>query len=65
MFFVTLPQLIMPQGSVPQDAKLYYEVELLRCQTFTIGLACCSEEAFPCIDKDKAPPPGIDKLAAE
>jgi hypothetical protein len=24
-----------------------------RCQNFTLGLACCSEESFPCIGKDK------------
>jgi len=57
----------MPGGvTVPPNTKLYYEVELLRCETFTLGLACCTEGAFnrnggSCVkSKDAA-----DKLAAE
>lgn len=42
----------LPQGEVPPNSKLVYEVEILRCQTFTLGLACCSEASFPCIGKD-------------
>ncbi|GAX73796.1 hypothetical protein CEUSTIGMA_g1247.t1 [Chlamydomonas eustigma] len=42
----------LPQGGVPPGSRLFYEVELLRCQNFTLGLACCSEESFPCIGKD-------------
>ncbi len=43
------------QGRVPPQAKLFYEITLLRCQKFTIGLACCVDDKYPCI---KLPPPG-------
>ncbi|GLC33400.1 hypothetical protein PLESTB_000071500 [Pleodorina starrii] len=36
---------------VPPNAPLYYEVSLLRCQTFSVGMACCSDADFPCIKK--------------
>ncbi|PNG99872.1 Peptidyl-prolyl cis-trans isomerase FKBP17-2, chloroplastic, partial [Tetrabaena socialis] len=36
---------------VPPNARLYYEVNLLRCQSMTMGLACCSDADFPCIKK--------------
>ncbi len=46
----------LPQGSVLPGSQLLYEVELLRCQKFTIGLACCSEESFPCIKNPEGVP---------
>jgi len=54
----------LAQGSVPPNAKLYYEVELLRCQTFTIGLACCSDASFPCIKNQGDLPEGAQEVAA-
>ncbi|KAG2431712.1 hypothetical protein HXX76_009211 [Chlamydomonas incerta] len=39
---------------VPPNAPLYYEVSLLRCQTFNLGLACCADADFPCIKKPEA-----------
>lgn len=44
----------LAQGRVPPNSSLYYEVELLRCQQFTIGLACCSDAAYPCIKQPAA-----------
>ncbi|KAG2449510.1 hypothetical protein HYH02_005654 [Chlamydomonas schloesseri] len=39
---------------VPPNAPLYYEVSLLRCQTFNLGLACCADADYPCIKKPEA-----------
>ncbi|KXZ54520.1 hypothetical protein GPECTOR_4g585 [Gonium pectorale] len=36
---------------VPPNAPLYYEIRLLRCQTFSMGMACCADADFPCIKK--------------
>jgi hypothetical protein len=36
-------------GRVPADSALYYEIRLLRCQNFPMGLACCADADFPCI----------------
>lgn len=41
----------LPQGRVPPGTSLFYEVELLRCQSFPVGLACCPDEKYPCIPK--------------
>ncbi|GIL52803.1 hypothetical protein Vafri_8573 [Volvox africanus] len=38
---------------VPPNAPLYYEISLLRCQNFPVGLACCSEADFPCVKNPK------------
>lgn len=43
-----------PVRRVPPNAPLYYEVSLLRCQTFNLGLACCADADFPCIKKPEA-----------
>jgi hypothetical protein len=32
------------------------QINLLRCQTFNLGLACCTDADFPCIKKEPAPP---------
>ncbi len=53
------------QGSVPPNAKLLYEVELLRCQKFTLGLACCSEASFPCIGPDSPAAKAEEELKAK
>uniref|UniRef100_A0A7R9VC62 peptidylprolyl isomerase n=1 Tax=Chlamydomonas euryale TaxID=1486919 RepID=A0A7R9VC62_9CHLO len=52
----------LPQGSVPPDARLLYEVELLRCQQMSMGLACCTESSFPCIGKDVLDKDGNPKV---
>lgn len=36
------------QGRIPGKAVLQYDVEVLRCSSEPIGLACCSEADFPC-----------------
>jgi hypothetical protein len=35
-----------PNGKVPPGSKLYYEVELLRCEVLQMGLACCTEAVY-------------------
>lgn len=46
---------------VPPSQPLYYEVSLLRCQTFPVGLACCADPDWPCI---KNPEQDIDFMGA-
>ncbi|KAL6753556.1 hypothetical protein V8C86DRAFT_2725366 [Haematococcus lacustris] len=37
----------LPGGvRIPARSTLYYEVELLRCQGISLGLACCTEATF-------------------
>eukprot|EP01025_Chloroclados_australasicus_P018083 TRINITY_DN1935_c0_g2_i3.p2 TRINITY_DN1935_c0_g2~~TRINITY_DN1935_c0_g2_i3.p2 ORF type:complete len:223 (-),score=35.32 TRINITY_DN1935_c0_g2_i3:532-1200(-) len=42
----------MPKANVPGNSVLYYDVELLRCQKLKLGLACCSEDKYPCFAED-------------
>ena len=42
-----------PLASVPRDATLYYEIELLRCEDIDSAVKiCCDEEHFPCTTPD-------------
>lgn len=38
--------------SIPGNAKLYYQVTLLRCQSLEGGLACCTDDTYPCIREE-------------
>ncbi len=43
----------MPLASVPKNATLYYEIELLRCMELDSKVTvCCDEENFPCTAPD-------------
>lgn len=50
------------QGSVPPNADLYYEIELLRCQQVSLGLACCPDDSYPCLDDEAIA--GLEKTMA-
>lgn len=39
----------MPLARIPPGSKLYYEIELLRCQQLPFGLACCPDDRYPCV----------------
>ena len=43
----------LPLASVPRNATLYYEIELLRCEELDSAVTvCCDEEHFPCTAPD-------------
>ena len=43
----------LPLASVPKNATLYYEIELLRCEELDSAVTvCCDEEHFPCTAPD-------------
>ena len=43
----------LPLASVPRNATLYYEIELLRCMELGSSVTvCCDEENFPCTAPD-------------